>query len=118
MITKKQRSKRTGQTRTITLKEDRPSFFTIFKKPEQDDDEDDKGDVVGEGKKKKANSQQERMLKLLNGESNSEDELISLLQRLHSSIIPCAINYYTGEAPDGADDIDDDDEDEEEEEEE
>lgn len=109
-ITKKQRSKRTGQTRTITHTENRPSFFTIFKKPENDDDdEDDDNEEGNAGRKNNKTSQQDRMFKLLNGEGDDEDELISLMQRLHSSIIPCAVNYYTGEAPDGMDDLEDDD---------
>lgn len=99
-VTKKQRAKRTGQVRTISREEPRPSFFSIFKESEDDDDDDD-DDEADE-----------------NDKEEEKEQLVSLMQVLHNSIVPCAVNYYTGEAPDGSSDVEDDEEDEEEEDEE
>jgi nucleosome assembly protein 1-like 1 len=94
-ITKKQRAKRTGQTRTITREVPQPSFFWLFRS---------KSEMKGE-----ADDEEEE-------EEDDEEQRISTLEVLHTCIIPNAVRYYTGEAPDGSSDADEGDEEEEEEE--
>ncbi|KAH9589380.1 Nucleosome assembly protein (NAP) [Trypanosoma melophagium] len=94
-VRKKVGGKRGKLAKTTTVTVPRPSFFNIFleKKSGNDDNDDDEEDE----------------------EDEADDEQIEqLLQLLHTSIIPCAANCYTGEAPDGGSDIDMDEEDDEE----
>lgn len=94
-VTKKQKAKKTKQVRVIEREVPCESFFTIFQEKEADEEDD-------------------------NGEDDTEEQIISLLQILHNSVVPCAVRHYTGEAPDGSSDIeeeeegDDDDDDEDE----
>ncbi|RNF12184.1 nucleosome assembly protein [Trypanosoma rangeli] len=82
-------------TKTITVPRD--SFFNIFKEPSNTDEDDD-------------------------DEESMDEQVEHLLHVLHTRIVPCAVNFYTGEAPDGSSDLDmdsdgsEDEEDEEEEE--
>ncbi|EPY36480.1 nucleosome assembly protein 1-like 1 [Strigomonas culicis] len=98
-ITKKQRAKRTGAVRTINQEVPCESFFAIFqesaKKEDKDQDDEDE-----------------------EGEEDDEEQLLPLLFIIRNSIIPMAVEYYTGEAPDGTSDVEDDEEYEEEEDEE
>ncbi|KAK7195656.1 nucleosome assembly protein [Novymonas esmeraldas] len=98
-ITKKQRAKRTGQVRTISHDEPQPSFFWLFVKrdgaaAEADDDDEEAQDF------------------------DDDEQRISTLEVLHTRIVPNAVRYYTGEAPNGFSDQDEEDEEDEEEEEE
>lgn len=89
-VTKKQRAKKTGQVRTITTQQPRESFFAIFKESAAEEDDEDEDD------------------------EDEDEDVLSLIQLLHNSIVPAAVNYYTGEAPDGSDDVEEEEEDEEE----
>ncbi|KAG5481176.1 hypothetical protein CUR178_06408 [Leishmania enriettii] len=90
-ITKKQRVKRTGQMRTVSHDVPQPSFFWLFKKKASDDDEGGEED-----------------------EEDDEEQRTSMLEVLHTCIVPNAVRYYTGEAPNGFSDVDEEDEEEEE----
>ncbi|KPA82663.1 putative nucleosome assembly protein [Leptomonas pyrrhocoris] len=96
-ISKKQRAKRTGQTRTITREVPQPSFFWLFCSKAEVDGEDDEEDEE---------------------DGDDDEQRISTLEVLHTCVIPNAVRYFTGEAPDGCSDADEDEEEEEEEEEE
>ncbi|CAG9572731.1 putative nucleosome assembly protein [Leishmania major strain Friedlin] len=96
-VTKKQRAKRTGQVRTTTRDVPQLSFFWLFKK---------KTEAVGDDDAEK------------DGEEDDEEQRISMLEVLHTCIVPNAVRYYTGEAPNGFSDVDEEDEEDEEEEEE
>ncbi|CAC9482593.1 nucleosome assembly protein [Leishmania donovani] len=96
-VTKKQRAKRTGQVRTTTRDVPQLSFFWLFKK---------KTEAVGDDDGEE------------DGEEDDEEQRISMLEVLHTCIVPNAVRYYTGEAPNGFSDVDEEDEEDEEEEEE
>ncbi|KEG10187.1 putative nucleosome assembly protein [Trypanosoma grayi] len=100
-ITKKVGGKRGKAAKTTSVTVSRPSFFSMFKESakaaenenaDEDDDDDDDDD-------------------------DNDEQIEQLLHVLHTSVIPCAVHFYTGEAPDGSSDIDTDEYDEDEEDE-
>ena len=93
-ITKKQKSKtKKGAVRYITTSQPCDSFFNFFKnkeeKKEKEKEEDAEGSLDGE-------------------EEEDEEQWYAMAQTLKDKIIPLAVEYYTGEAPDGSSDIDED----------
>ncbi|EAN95410.1 putative nucleosome assembly protein [Trypanosoma cruzi] len=108
-VTKKLGGKRGKGAKTKTFTVPRNSFFNVFKEMSKD-----KAKAGGDGDEEDDDE-----------DEDEEEQIEQLLNVLHTSIIPCAVNFYTGEAPDGSSDLesadfddDDDEEDEEEEEEE
>jgi nucleosome assembly protein 1-like 1 len=103
---KKQKSKKGGQTRYVTQKVPKQSFFHYFADPHMgDDEEEDEEDEEGAGG---AGPEHEFQL--------SVDEDYEIGHAIRSEIFPSAILWFTGEA-DGGMGLDDDEDDEDDEEE-
>jgi len=88
VITKKQRSKTTKKTRTLTQTVPAETFFRFFKVPTVDDlssDEDDDDDEEG------GVSKEERLEMVL-------DEDFEVADEIKSKIIPHAVDWFTGKA--------------------
>jgi nucleosome assembly protein 1-like 1 len=108
---KKQKSKKGGQTRFVTQKVPKESFFHYFGDPHMgDDDEEEDDDEAGA----EAGAQKHEF-------QLSVDEDYEIGHAIRSEIFPSAILWFTGEADGGMgldDDEDDEDDDEEDEDEE
>lgn len=96
VIKKKQKAKIKGKVVHRTIEKTQPcdSFFRFF----------NEGPISGEGGAEEEADEDNEFEEL------DEDQWLGLAHVLRDKIIPYAVEYYTGEAPDGSSDLEDDDE--------
>lgn len=96
VIKKKQKAKIKGKVVHRTVEKTQPcdSFFRFF----------NEGPISGEGGAEEEADEENEFEEL------DEDQWLGLAHVLRDKIIPYAVEYYTGEAPDGSSDLEDDDE--------
>lgn len=96
IVTKKQKAKVKGKVVHRTIEKSQPceSFFRFF----------NEGSISGEGGEERDEDDEEAF------EDMDEDQWLGLAHVLRDKIVPYAVEYFTGEAPDGSSDLEDDDE--------